>query len=419
VTSADTSPTYTEVNKVAGSCQLQSETANQNMTDATFLPGNPDNAIFVDQDFGELFASSNATQAIPTGTRINSGTVDTFDGNPRIARDAGNPNRLWVVDHQAGGTGCGTLCLELSADGGTTSTSATFPNDNHVNGGLYDVSSQGGVEVAAGTGGEIFTSVDGTNFYNQPADGSLATENWRAEGAYDAAHAAVGGVGGALAITSAANTIPDIIAPTGTISGPTTVTSGRATTYTAVLADNAGGSGINPASITWTAPGFATQHGATATYSFPSGVGGVTLTVTFADNAGNQGTATLDVTVNNAPPPGPPTGSQPTTISTGGATIKIFRVVTVTGRNARFIPVIVAATKPRIFTAQVVPVKGKKKKALATGRLTLKGRHGGHGTLRIRLGRNVKPGTYFIVVRETTLHGRKVGRLIKIKFTLR
>jgi hypothetical protein len=142
------------------------------------------------------------------------------------------------------------------------------------------------------------------------------------------------------------------------------------------------------------------------------------LTVTFADNAGNQGTATLDVTVNNAPPPGPPTGSQPTTISTGGATIKIFRVVTVTGRNARFIPVIVAATKPRIFTAQVVPVKGKKK-ALATGRLTLKGRHGGHGTLRIRLGRNVKPGTYFIVVRETTLHGRKVGRLIKIKFTLR
>ena len=111
------------------------------------------------------------------------------------------------------------------------------------------------------------------------------------------------------------------------------MTSGRATTYSAVAADNSGGSGINPAAYTWTAPGFAAQHGATATFTFPRGVGSVTLTLTFADNAGNQGTATLDVTVNNAPPPGPPTGSSPTTTSTGGATIKIFRVVTVTGRN--------------------------------------------------------------------------------------
>jgi len=389
------------------------------MTDATFLPANPDNAIFVDQEFGQLFASSNAVSSgAPGGTRISSGTVNTFDGNPRIARDASNPNRLWVVDHQSGGSGCGTLCLIVSTDGGNTSNSATFPNDTQVNGGLYGVSSQGGVEVAAGSSGEIFTSVDGTNFYKQPADGALATENWRAEAAFDAQHAAVGGENGALAITSAANTIPDIVAPTGTISGPTTVTSGKATRYTANLADNAGGSGINPASITWTAPGFPAQSGATATYAFPRDIGEVTLTVTFADNAGNQGTATLNVTVNNAPPPGPPTGSHPTTVTTGGATIKIFKVVTVTGRNARFIPVIVSATKPRKFTAQVLPVKGKKK-ALATGRLTLKGKHGGHGTLRIRLSAKVKPGTYFIVVRETTLSGRKVGKLIKIKFTLR
>jgi hypothetical protein len=388
------------------------------MTDATFLPANPDNAIFVDQSFGELFASSNATQVTPTGVRISSGTVNAFDGNPRIARDANNPNRLWVVDHQASGSGCGTLCLEVSTDGGNNSTSATFPNDTHVNGGLYGVSSQGGVEVAAGSGGEIFTSIDGTNFYNQPADGTLATENWRAEGAFDAAHAAVGGVGGALAVTSAANTIPDIIAPTGTISGPTTVTSGRATTYTANLADNTGGSGINPASITWTAPGFAAQHGATATFTFPRGVGAVTLTLTFADNAGNPGTATLNVTVNDAPPPGPPTGSSPTTTTTGGATIKIFRVVTVTGRNARFIPVIVSATKPRKFTAQILPVKGKKR-ALATGHLTLKKKHGGHGTIRVRLPATVKPGTYVIVVRETTLSGKKVGKVIKVKFRLK
>jgi hypothetical protein len=349
--------------------------------------------------------------------KVSSGTVNNFSGNPRLAQDAGNPNRLWVVDHEAGGGGCGELCLMVSTDGGTNSTHGTFANDTSPTAGLYDISSQGGVEVTAGTGGEIFTSIDGTNFYKQPADGALATENWRAEAAFDAAHAAVGGENGALAVTAAANTIPDIIAPTGTISGPTTVTSGRATTYTAVLADNAGGSGINPGSITWTAPGFAAQHGATATFTFPRGVGGVTLTVTFTDNAGNPGTATLNVTVNNAKPPGPPSGSSPTTTSTGGATIKIFQVVTVTGRNARFIPVIVSATKPRKFTAQILPLKGSK--ALATGRLTLKRKHGGHGTIRIKLSAMVKPGKYFIVVRETTLSGRRVGKLIKIKFRLK
>jgi hypothetical protein len=425
VTSADSAPAPLEVNKVGGGmCAIQNQGSPVDLTDATFLPGNPDNALFVEKDFGQLFASSNAISAGappagPSGLRISSGTVNSFTGNPRIARDAGNPNRMWIVDHASGGGGCGTLCLIVSTDGGNTSSTATFPNDSHVVGDLYDVSSQSGVEVAAGSGGEIFTSTDGTNFYSQPADGTLATENWRAEGAYDGAHAAVGGVGGALAITAAANTIPDIIAPTGTISGPTTVTSGRPTNYTAVLADNAGGSGINPASITWTAPGFPAQSGATATYAFPRDIGEVTLTVTFADNAGNQGTATLNVTVNNAPPPGPPTGSHPTTITTGGATIKIFKVVTVTGRNARFVPVIVSATKPRKFTAQILPVKGKKKKALATGRLTIKGKHGGHGIIRIRLSAKVKPGTYFIVVRETTLSGRKVGKLIKIKFTLK
>ena len=411
-------PTFAEINKVATSiCAVQTEGTPQDMTDATFLPGNPADAFYVARSFGRLYESSMALSSPATGAKVGE-TVNSFTGNPRIAQDANNPNRLWVVDHESGGD-CGPLCLQVSTNGGTVAAAATFPNDDNVIGNLYDVSSQGGVEVTAGSGGEIFTSVDGTNFYKQPADGALATENWRAEAAFDAQHAAVGGENGALAVTSAANTIPDIVAPTGTISGPTTVTSGKATRYTANLADNAGGSGINPASITWTAPGFPAQSGATATYAFPRDVGEVTLTVTFADNAGNQGTATLNVTVNNAPPPGPPTGSHPTTITTGGATIKIFKVVTVTGRNARFIPVIVSATKPRKFTAQVLPVKGKKKKALATGRLTLKGKHGGHGTLRIRLSAKVKPGTYFIVVRETTLKGRKVGKLIKIKFTLR
>ena len=415
--STDSGAHFTEINKTAtGTCQAQSEGSVQNLTDATFLPGNPLAGIMVAQDFGTLYGSSNG---FTSGARVNGDTVNEFQGDPRVAQDPANPNRVFVVDHSPGGSGCNSgLCLEVSDDGGNTTAAAQFANDSNPTVGLYGVSAQSGTVVAAGTGGEIFTSIDGANFYNQPADGVLATENWRAEAAFDAAHAAVGGVGGALAITSAANTIPDIIAPTGTISGPTAATSGKATTYHAVLADNAGGSGINPSSITWTAPGFAAQHGAAATFTFPRGVGEVTLTVTFADNAGNQGTATLSVTVKNAPPPGPPSGSSPTTITTGGGTIKVFKVVTVTGRNARFIPIIVSATKPRKFTAQVLPAKGKKK-TLATGHLTLKKKHGGHGTLRVKLTAKVKPGRYVIVVRETTLKGKRVGKLIKVTFTLK
>lgn len=418
-TNADAgAPTFSEINKVAtGTCAVQNEPFAQNFTDATFLPANPANAFFVAQEFGRLYQSSNALSGSVSGNKTGNDTVNSFNGNPRLAQDAGNPNRLWVVDHQAGGGGCGSLCLEVSTDGGNNSTTAKFPNDSGVTGGLYDVSSQGGVEVTAGSGGEIFTSIDGANFYNQPADGAMATENWRSEAAFDAAHAAVGGENGALAITAAANTIPDIIAPTGTISGPTTVTSGQAVTYTAAVADNAGGSGINPNGYTWTVPGFPAQQGASATYAFPSGVGEETITLTFTDNAGNQATATLNVTVNNAPPPGPPTGSQPTTTSTGGATIKIFRIVTVTGRSARFVPVIISANAPRKFTVRVLPLKGRK--ALATTHVTIKGKHGGHRTVRVKLSAKVKPGRYYIVVRETTLKGKKIGKLVRIKFRLR
>jgi hypothetical protein len=418
-TNADAAtPTFSEINKLGtGTCAVQNEVSTQSFTDAAFLPANPANAFFVAQEFGRLYQSSNALSGSVSGNKTGNDTVNSFDGNPRLAQDASNPNRLWVADHQAGGAGCGALCLEVSTDGGNNSTSATFPNDSNVTGGLYDISSQGGVEVTAGSGGEIFTSIDGTNFYNQPAGGALATENWRAEAAFDSAHAAVGGENGALAITAAANTIPDIIAPTGTIAGATTVTSGKAVTYTASVADNAGGSGINPNGYTWTVPGFAAQHGASATYTFPRGVGEETITLTFSDNAGNQGTATLNVTVNNAPPPGPPTGSQPTTTTTGGASIKIFKIVTVSGRNARFVPMIVSATTPRKFTVQILPLKGTK--VLATVHFTIKGKHGGHGTFRIKLSGKIKPGTYYIVVREATLKGGKVGKLVKIKFRLR
>ena len=37
----------------------------------------------------------------------------------------------------------------------------------------------------------------------------------------------------------------------------------------------------------------------------------------------------------------------------------------------------------------------------------------------VKLPAKVKPARYFVVVRETTLKGKRVGRLIRFKFTLK
>jgi hypothetical protein len=316
-TNANTpTPAFTEINKVgSGTCAAQNDTTPTNLTDATFLAANPLDGLMISQNFGALYATSNGFASGSKQTE----TVNNFQGNPRLAQDPANPNRVWAVDHAAGGGGCDELCLQFSTDGGVTDAHATFPNDATPSVGLYDISSQGGTEVTAGSGGEIFNSVDGSKFFLQRAGGALATENWRAEDAFDAQHAAVGGEGGALAVTAEANTIP--VAPSG---------------------------------------------------------------------------------------------AQPTTTSTGGATITIFRTIFVTGRNARFAPVNVSAKSGREFAVTILTVKGKHK--LATGGFRLRRR--GRGVIRVKLPARLKPGTYFVTVRVFTLKGHHVGRTLTVKFKL-
>jgi methionine-rich copper-binding protein CopC len=225
-------PAFAEINKNgSGTCAAQSDTSAQNLTDATFLPTNPLDGFMISQDFGSLYATSNG---FASGIK-KSEMVNNFQGSPRLAQDPANPNRLWAVDHAPGGGGCDELCLQFSTDGGVTDAHATFPNDSTPSVGLYDISSHGGTEVAAGSGGEIFNSIDGSHFYLQPAGGALATEDWRAEDAFDAQHAAVGGIGGALAVTAQANAIHGILPPAGL--RPTTVSTGGATitTYSTVI----------------------------------------------------------------------------------------------------------------------------------------------------------------------------------------
>jgi hypothetical protein len=215
---ATSTPTFTEINKQnTGTCVAQSQPSGteRNLNDAVFLASNPLDGFMISQNFGDLYSTSNG---FTSGTPL-SELINNYTGDPRLAQDPANPNRIWAVDHQPGGAGCGSVCFALSTDGGVTFGHPTYPQYASTSTtptlGLYDVSSQGGTEVAAGSAGEIFTSIDGTNFYNQPAAGALATEDWRAEDAFDAAHAAVGGVNGALVVSGLANTIPGTTPPTG------------------------------------------------------------------------------------------------------------------------------------------------------------------------------------------------------------
>jgi hypothetical protein len=313
-------PGFAEINKNgSGTCQAQSDHSAQNLTDATFLPSNPLDGFMISQDFGSLYATSNG---FASGVK-KSEMINNFQGSPRLAQDAANPNRLWAVDHRPGGGGCGELCLQFSTDGGVTDNHATFPKDSTPSVGLYDVSSQGGTEMAAGSGGEIFNSIDGVNFYLHPAGGALATENWRAEDAYDARHAAVGGEGGALAVTAEANVI-------------------------------------------------------------------------------------------KAPPPLPPTASQPKTVSTGGATITVYKRVIVTGRSPRYVPVKVSAGHPRKIAVAIMSANGKHR--VATAHVTVR-RHR-RSTIHVTVKRGVKPGQYLVVIQVSTPKGRHLGRRLSVKFKL-
>ena len=70
-------------------------------------------------------------------------------------------------------------------------------------------------------------------------------------------------------MTTTANVLPDIVAPTGTIGGPRRpVRAGQPATFTLNAADE-GGSGINPGSIRWTSAGLPDQAGNPVQFTFP------------------------------------------------------------------------------------------------------------------------------------------------------
>ena len=289
----------------SGACKLNSGNGNP-ITDIAAVTGS-DSVYFVKQGFGGMYFTSDAL-ASPPSTRGES--VNCFDERPSLAVDTASSNRLVAGDRCTG-----SLSVQYSEDGGSNfERTRLVPDSTPVNG-IYDVAFAGGTALWVGNGGDIFNSTDGRNAYVQRADGVDAARGWRAVSAYSATNAAVAGVGGALVVTSAASTIPDLVPPAGTISGPTSATAGEPTAYTANVADNAGGSGVDPAGFQWSAPGIPGSTSNPASIVFPS-AGFYSLKVTFKDRAGNPGEATLGITVKA---PSPNAGRRTVSLPGGGS----------------------------------------------------------------------------------------------------
>jgi hypothetical protein len=307
--------TWSEFSRAAsGLCKFDSGSSDP-ITDIAPVTGS-DSVYFISQSFGGTYFTSDGLTSSPADR---GGSVNCFDKKPSLAVDTTNSSRLVAGDRCPS-----SLSLQYSEDGSTTyNRTRLVPDDNVGVKGIYDVSFTGGTALWVGNSGDIFTSTDGRSAYVQRADGVDATRDWRAVSAYSVVNAAVGGVGGALVVTTAANTIPDLVPPAGTISGPVKVTAGQPATYTANVADNAGGSGIDPASFQWSATGVPGATGNPAVLTFPS-TGFYSVKVTFRDLAGNSGEATLGVTVGAAQPrPSASGGTRTRTTTVPGGSITL------------------------------------------------------------------------------------------------
>ena len=206
--------------------------------------------------------------------------------------------------------------LRTSADGSETFARPTRRSpDTTSDNGLHDAAWGGGVGIAVGNANRVFLLPDTGNAYvSNPGTGLIGVD-WNAADKVGKDLAAIGGDNGKLAVTAQASRLPDLVGPSGTISGPDTVTVGQTATFTADVADDGSphALGIDPDGFEWTGSGFAMAKGSPAQV-LATLTGVRTLKVTFRDKAGNIGEATKQVTVLEAPStptqPGPGPGAQ-------------------------------------------------------------------------------------------------------------
>lgn len=278
-----------------------------------FVTANPD-VFYIATGVGDqaVFSPNNLTGMAQTKPgEISNGFI--LSGT--MAGDPANPNRLWAVS----GAPYGNSTAQYTEDGYQTSHWFKVLNESThpwPSSGAYDVDFAGGTVLAAGNGGQIIHTVNRRDIFWNGADGALAGHDWRSVALASATQGAVGGIGGKLVITAAASATPDMIKPTGTITGPATAVAGRPVAFTLNAADT-GGSGLNPASYAWTSAGLPNAAGNPATFTFPS-PGSYTVKVTFADNAGNTETATRSITITRRPTSGGGGGSPSLPVSFTG-----------------------------------------------------------------------------------------------------
>jgi hypothetical protein len=280
------------MNDAGATCKI-----GQNIDDAFFVPGSPA-GYFIARSFGGVWFTADNLASAATQKPGDAG--NGFTTIRRVAGDPANPNRQWTVTPGNGGFSY----FSRTTDGWGTDAGWDIGNPSvRELSKPSDVDYAGGTVLAAGSAGLILHSIDGATFFHDGAAADLATRDWLSVGLASASEGAVGGSAGKMVVTSQANVTPDVVAPTGTISGPASIVAGQAATFTAVIGDS-GGSGLNPGATAWTVTGLGNQSGATATYTFPS-AGLYTVKVTFADNAGNTGTASRSVSVMAASGGGP------------------------------------------------------------------------------------------------------------------
>jgi photosystem II stability/assembly factor-like uncharacterized protein len=317
---------WTEVSRQSNNtCRVDAGGAYGYLTDAYAVPGS-DFLWMISSDFGSIYISPDGL-ATPVA-RLSDDGVNCYDHRPRLAVDPDQSNVAFQVD------GCnGNLQLSSTQDAGATWSGSQnyFAGDGHALTGLNDVAVAGGSALAVGNGGAILVDPNGRDAYFQRADGADATGDWDAVAKLDAHNAVVGGAGGRLLVTTDAGAIPDIVAPDGAISGPSTVVAGVPATFTANLSDNAGGSGIDAGSLVWSASDLPNAGGNPVTLSWPT-AGYKTVTVAFKDAAGNAATRSIGVSVSapartTMPPitrtPPAPNPIRTTSATAGGAKISL------------------------------------------------------------------------------------------------
>jgi hypothetical protein len=245
--------------------------------DVFVLPSNPQHMLFLTGYYNRVMLSSNglASSAADRGGAC----------GDRLNVDPANPSFMYV-----GGAGCSLFAV--SENGGASWSSPDLKNGSAAYNKDFDA--KGTTALGAGDAGYIFNSIDRREAYVQPADGVMATNDWRAVDVANASQGAVGGLNGGLLVTNQLNAVPDITDPTGSITGPDSATAGVPVTFTANVSDS--GSGIDPAGFSWTSNRTAVGTGQTLAVTFPA-TGYYTLEVTFRDRAGNAETASKGIYV--------------------------------------------------------------------------------------------------------------------------